>query len=741
MSFLAPLFLLGALAVALPVGFHLIRRTSREKTLFSSLMFLMPTPPRVTRRSRLENIFLLLLRCLVLCLLALGFARPLIQKPLPPDPKAGAAKKLLVLLDDSASMRRGNLWPEARAKAAEILQRASPFDQMALFTFDRQVNRILTFEQWSAMGANERSAFSANRLTQLDPSWSATHLGNALISAAAALEEGQGPHQEKVALRQIIVISDLQEGSRLDTLQGYEWPKDVELQVEPVKTKRSSNAGLQLVMDSADAERSASQSGTRVRVSNSSDSKGEQFQIGWTRAGQAVLASAPMDIYLPPGQSRIVAAPKPPPGLELGRLFLTGDEEAFDNSVYLAQPKAEQINLFFLGADSEKDPSQCLFYLKRAFQQTAHQNIQITSWASEAGARELIERAPLIVSMDNLTPEQLTALGSALKSGKTALLVVRDAPAGAKTISQLAGVTELRLEEASAANYAMLGQIDFEHPLFAPFASPRFSDFTKIHFWKHRHLDAEKIPSARILARFDNGDPAFLQIPIGQGSLLVLTSGWQPSDSQLALSSKFVPLLYSILEQSGGIKAQLSQYTVGDTVMLPRPQAKGGTNQLVTIEKPDGAQVKMPAGESFSGTDLPGIYKVNLAGTENAAASDKTDGKGQGEVSARDGKETPALPGAGSLSFQFAVNLDAAESKTAPLPIEELERLGLPVKTVSATTARQIEQKRLRLQSVELENRQKLWRWLIVSALVVLLMETLLAGSLTRRTLTHEPAA
>src|SRR5690349_17014082 len=130
MSFLAPLFLLGALAVALPVVFHLIRRTSREKTLFSSLMFLMPTPPRVTRRSRLENIFLLLLRCLVLCLLALGFARPLIQKPLPPDPKAGAAKKLLVLLDDSASMRRGNLWPEARAKAAEILQRASPFDQM-----------------------------------------------------------------------------------------------------------------------------------------------------------------------------------------------------------------------------------------------------------------------------------------------------------------------------------------------------------------------------------------------------------------------------------------------------------------------------------------------------------------------------------------------------------------------------------------------------------------------------------
>src|SRR6266699_3048759 len=104
MSFLAPLFLLGALAVALPVVFHLIRRTTREKTVFSSLMFLMPTPPRVTRRSRLENIFLLILRCLVLCLLALGFARPFVQKPMVPDP-AGAGKKIIVLVDRSASMR------------------------------------------------------------------------------------------------------------------------------------------------------------------------------------------------------------------------------------------------------------------------------------------------------------------------------------------------------------------------------------------------------------------------------------------------------------------------------------------------------------------------------------------------------------------------------------------------------------------------------------------------------------
>src|SRR5207249_2342144 len=166
MSFLAPLFLLGALAVALPVIFHLIRRTSREKTVFSSLMFLMATPPRVTRRSRLENIFLLILRCVVLCLLALGFARPFIHKPVQADSKTGAAKKILVLVDTSASMRRGTLWPEARSKAAELLRQALPVDQVALFTFDRQVNRVLGFDQWTAMGANERTAFANKQLAE-----------------------------------------------------------------------------------------------------------------------------------------------------------------------------------------------------------------------------------------------------------------------------------------------------------------------------------------------------------------------------------------------------------------------------------------------------------------------------------------------------------------------------------------------------------------------------------------------
>ena len=114
MSLLAPLYLLGALAIAAPILFHLIRRTPRGEVPFSSLMFLMPTPPKLTRRSRLDNILLLLLRaagpraCWPSPSPGRSSARP--RASLATD---GERARVVLLIDTSASMRRGDLWPEA----------------------------------------------------------------------------------------------------------------------------------------------------------------------------------------------------------------------------------------------------------------------------------------------------------------------------------------------------------------------------------------------------------------------------------------------------------------------------------------------------------------------------------------------------------------------------------------------------------------------------------------------------
>ena len=695
MSFLAPLFLLGTLAVGLPVVFHLIRRTTRERTRFSSLIFLMPTPPRLTRRSRLEHLLLLLLRCLVLCLLALAFARPFLSRPMT-DVADNGARRILVLVDTSASMRRGGLWAEARSRAREALRQASPADQVALFTFDRQLKPLFTFEQWAATPAGERAAAATVKLDQTSPGWAATLLGSALLQAAETLTDVAGKPAPGPA--QIVLITDLQEGCRLEPVQGYEWPKGVVVSVEAVKGKVTSNAALQLAAEAetlAPAAPGAS-APVRVRVSNAGDARREQFEVGWARAdGRAV--GKPVEVYVPPGQSRIVSVPAPPGETSLDRIVLRGDDEPFDNTVFVTLPVTAQASVVYLGSESATDPKQPLYFLERAFQQTRRQNVRLLAHAGpEVPALAELAEASLLVAGGALPETSASLLRQQMLNGKTLLFCLR-AEADAATLARLLDLPGVTVTEAHPDNYAMLADIDFKHPLFAPFADPRFSDFTKIHFWNYRRV--EGIPDGRVLAKFDAGAPALVEVPVGTGRLLLLASGWQPSDSQLALSTKFVPFLYSLLQESGAPAPPPAQYNVGDVVPLAAMGAKPA-DATATIQMPDGSQTVLAAGQTnFAQTLTPGVYRLMVG--QNRAA------------------------------LEFAVNLDANESRTAPLPTDELERMGAPVGP-TAPVAAVAAQRKVTLHNAELEQRQKLWRWIILAAIAVLLAETWLAGRTLR---------
>jgi hypothetical protein len=135
--------------------------------------------------------------------------------------------------------------------------------------------------------------------------------------------------------------------------------------------------------------------------------------------------------------------------------------------------------------------------------------------------------------------ERSTQLREQMQGGKLVLFAPRSV-AAASTLARLLGQESVTLEEAKPDKYAMLAEVDFQHPLFAAFADPRFSDFTKIHSGSQR-IDATAIPGTRVVARFDSGAPALLEVLVG--GLLVLTSRLAAEDSQFALSSKFVPLL------------------------------------------------------------------------------------------------------------------------------------------------------------------------------------------------------
>jgi hypothetical protein len=693
MNFLTPLFLLGALAIAGPIIYHLVRRTTRETTTFSSLMFLQPSPPRVSKRNRIENLPLLLLRCAALGLLALGFARPFMRQAPVDDPTAAQPKRIVVLVDQSASMQRLGVWASAQERVESVLRRAGPADQVALYGFDRLATPLVAFEDWNRTVPGDRVAFAMARLAGVTPGWSGTHLGNALVTAAEALAETDG--RSTPGPRQVFLVSDLQEGSRMDSLQAYEWPRGVELFIEPAKATSPTNAGLQLVADGVDSTR-AVDAPVRVRVTNASESKREQFQVGWTRGGgtTAAFVGAPIDAYVPPGQSRVFAVPFPEGAQGVDQLMLRGDDEPFDNRVYFIPPLQQRTTVMWIGSDVAEDPRQPLFFLRRAFTDTPRVGIQVLAQAPGAPllANDVNAAGAIFVS-ENIPAATATALRERALAGKTIVFAPRSA-AAAPALATLLNQPMVPMEEARPATYAMFAEIDFNHPLFAPFADPRYSDFTKIHIWKYRRLDATTLPNARVVSRFDTGDPAVVEFPVGRGRVIMLAAGWHPEDSQLAVSSKFVPLMWSLLELGGGIANVPTQYGVGDSVVLRAGEA------LTQVRTPAGEFVALSDKAEFRATMQPGIYEA--AGT------------------------------AGMSSQRFAVNLDANESRTTPLGLDELEQLGVPLARVEAAATEPAESKTL-LQGIEAESRQKLWRWFIAATLAVLLVESALAGWTARK--------
>jgi hypothetical protein len=560
-----------------------------------------------------------------------------------------------------------------------------PADELAVVTFDRQPLVMMNFQQWTAAPTGNRASTAIGLLQAQKPGWAGTHLGNAMLRAVELLEEGT----DLPTRRQIVVISDFQEGSKLDGLQGFDWPKGVEVETIPLKAAQPGNASLQLVTDTSTAP--GPTPAIKIRVANTPDSRRDQFKI--RRDGD----TAQTDAYIPAGQSRTVsiqltnaAATNSGPL----KFILTGDDQPFDNELFVQPQHQEKVRVLYLGNDEPKDSAGLLYYLLRAFPETRQRQVEVVARRSNQPliASEL-QAAGLVVVGAGLSDDQTRTLKAAAEAGTTVLLPFTAAEDTA-ILGTLLGQVVPQAAEAGGSGFGLFGQIDFQHPLFAPFADARFSDFTRIHFWKFRRLDLSSVPTMRAVAKFDSGEPMLAQIPVGRGTLLVMATTWRPSDSQLALSSKYVPLMSGMLDLGRTRVALATQLTIGETVVLPTNELKGP----LAILKPDGQRTELAAGESrFTATDLPGSY-----GVEGLAEA-----------------------------FRFAVNLNPEESRTTPLGADVLPNLGVPVKGPSLPGVETKPTSQTALAAIELESRQKLWRWLLLAALGVIVLEIWVAGRLS----------
>ena len=487
---------------------------------------------------------------------------------------------------------------------------------------------------------------------------------------------------------QIFVVSDLQQGCQLDRLKSFSWPAGVRLQLRCVQPAETSNASLRrLTTRDAAAEQDDS---LKIRVVCAESSRTDQFRLDWCDHPGQAIESAADPFQVPPGQTRTIQLTRHP---RWRSLLLQGDDDPFDNTLYLAHPRTIERELLYLGDldDREETP---YYFLKRATLDTARSQVRLKVLEGEQALPDLQpDQTPLVVVDQALTSDQVDQLLMFADRGGHVLVVLRRHLSTdlQDKLRRLLQDPALELSEAPLTDYAMLNQIDFQHPLFRSFADPRFNDFTKIHFWSHRRLRSQAPASWRCLADFDDRDPALLERPCGSGRIWVLTASWEPSESQLALSTKFIPLLARMFELNLPVPVA-RDYDVDQVVQL---EVSGGETVLT---RPDGETISITDGPfAFRDTQQPGIYTVTTDGSVD----------------------------------EFAVNLAASESRTLPLDRAELERLGVPLG--QTMTTQQLQRRQRQLRDTELESRQQTWRWLLAATLVVLGCETYLSGRLTRQ--------
>ncbi|MEX2186565.1 MAG: BatA domain-containing protein, partial [Pirellulales bacterium] len=712
MTFLFWAFLGGTAAVAFPLLFHLIRRTPKGRQDFSALMFLRPSPPRLTRRSRLDHLLLLLLRAAAIVLIALAFMRPFWRAADEAfaDPPG---RRVALLVDTSASMKRGDLWRQALAQADNVLDGLEAADDVALFAFDDRLRPIVPFDS----GAKTESQIAIKRaivrakLKESTPTWGHTDLGGALVSAADALaavadmnqsSDTDGRPTAAAATSQIVVITDMQEGARTDALSAFEWPEQVQVDVRTVAVDGSSNARVALLSDDPAA---IGPQEPRVRVWNAADSAIEQFRVAWAseKSGERDIAARAVTFYVPPGQSRVLPVPRGRENdgaehADTDRLVLLDDDEPFDNAYFVAPRLQREVRAVGVGRDRPDDAQGLRYYLARAVAETPRRKVTF-DWREPGGdlSTLAVERPHLVCVTDAVSAAEGEAIARYVDAGGAVLVVLRDAGM-AESLFGLIGATGVKEHEHSGGvgEYAMLGQIEFSHPLFAPFAAARYSDFTKIRFWRRRTVTLDEAAQVQVVARFDDGSPAIWQRPLGKGHAVVLASGWHPRDSQWALSTKFLPMMSGLFDRVGPRFSTAATHLVHEAVALPDLDPQRVSDERAAdriVRTPDGGKVVLAsAATAFDATDAPGVYEVESADD----------------------------------AWTFAVNLASRESDTAPLEPAQLEALGVKLGMHLSSSEQATRERQLR--DTELESRQKIWKWLIVGALCVLGLETALAG-------------
>ena len=715
MSFLAPLFLAGLAALAIPVAIHLINRERKDVVEFPSLMFLQRIPYRSVRRQKLRHIFLLVLRCLALAILISAFARPFVRRSADARPAADGARELVVLIDRSYSMGFADRTARAQAAARRAVAGVRGTDRATIIAFDAAAVALTT--------PTADQATLATAIGGVRPGSEATRYGPPLKLASQMLAGSNLPRKE------VVLVSDFQ---RL----GWSTRDDVTLPSGTTLTPVDIAAGDTVLADVAVAEvnvqRSEASERDRVVVAarltntgadalenaevvlqlNGRDAETKRVTVPAHGATQVRFAA----MAVPSGTSAgVVRLATSAAGLTRGNQLAANDRYFFtvspdaSISVLVVEPPASRTNqtLYFMRALAIGD--------RPSFRVDAKKVGALTP--GDLDGRSL-------VVLDEVAPPA-GALGARLRefvaSGGGLLIIAGDQLSAGLATSEWSGIlpgTIGSVVDRAGEAGGTLAWIDYDHPVFDVFNAPRSGDFATARFLRYRRLtvriDSAASPRAQagdsasspqVVARFDDGAPALIERTVGRGKVLIWASTLDSYWSDLALQPVYLPFVHQLAKYAGRYSDARAWFTAGEVLDLSRnadPSSRTANRPTgpVVIESPSGARSRLEsAREGLVSLHEQGFYEIRAEGAA----------KGTGR--------------------RVAVNLDPAEANLARIDSEELKAAIL---AGSGSTRAGADEVRDGMTKEEEERRQTIWWYLLAAAAILLATETILSNRLSR---------
>ncbi len=706
MGLLAPLFLLGLAAVAVPVLIHLRLRHRSRVIQFPSLMFISRAPYRSIRRRRVKDLVLLALRCLALALLAVAFARPLLESGAAAEDTA-RNRLVVVLLDNSFSLGFDDRWQRAQTAAeAEFDGLAAGSDRGALIVYSDQAELV------SGPTSNGELLVSLVRDAELAPR---------ATSLLPALQVARGLFAEvgDTSARELVIVSDYQRSSWAAD-HAAALPSGVEVRLVDVGAA-SGDVGNAAVTDVAfdhaeSGERE--QVGVAARVSyqavggaaEDDSSRVLRAELDLLFDGDVVQTRA---VELARNSSSIVDFA--PEVLERERTVrgivrLREDRLEADNAFHFVLSPAHEVGVLVIEPAGDRRRGR---YLEEALALGRRPLFRVSRVRASGFEPAMLAGISVVVLNDaaqELSAPASAAVAGFVRDGGGLLLgVERGLGSTAGLLGELGVASEAQVDRLSGTA-GSLAWFDGDHPVFDVFATARSGDFSSASFFRYHRL-AEPDDGA-VIARFDDGSPALLDLlPIradapgsaGPGSaeaastggrVLVLPTSFDTFWNTLPVQAVFLPFVHRSVEYLAGYALPRSWYRVGEVAEVELPGRPGGAGEGYVAVAPSGRERRVdvdPRGGLLLEVSEPGFYAFR-------------------EVRAEVGVEPLVL----------AANVPLRESDLAPLDVAEFQARISPVGSDEETAERARPE-----TPVERERRQRLWWYLIAAAAAVLAVESL----------------